>query len=961
MSKKLMCAVCLFVLCLALTGQGQGTGTIRYEVWEGIGGTSIPDLTNSPDFPENPSWDDEVTLFETPTDIMDNFGGRLYGWLHPDTSGDYTFWIAADDNAELWLSTTDSADDAVLIAYEDGWAPARSWADGNEMSAPIALEAGQAYYIEALYKEGGGGDNLAVGWTTVPDMNLVEVIDGAYLSPAPRQPSLLKAKNPVPADGAIELVQDDLNVLSWEPGADAVSFDVYISVDGAIEADDFVANVTDPNFAVPEAAVPGITYYWRVDCVAADASVAEGPVWTATTMSDAAHFPMPADGDLWRLGIDTELSWTPGVGALFHNVYFSTDQALVDARDASVATMFHLMSVFVPTDLELSTTYYWAVDESTGVDTVAGPTWSFTVFSFDPEPIKDPSLVLRATFDEIQGGLINDKSGYENFGTVIGDVQIADLAGDKVGQFAGTAEAPAYVDFGQPDSLTTGSDVTVTAWVKMNEGNDGAYMGIGGKLSTQESYYRGFSLVRHSSGVFRLWADDGNGVIGGFDASSDVTYTDTEWHHIAGVVDANVSTLYVDGVMQVKQGADIALTDSLEYAFIGKQYSAPSVHRYWNGLIDDFRIYDRAISATEVTWVASGLGDVTGPNDVVVGVPDEARDGSVAGWPDGEYPGLAVDDDATTKFLHFKGEVEATGIKVTPAAGATIVTGLTLTTANDAAERDPATYEVYGSNEGIDGPYELIASGDVVDFTAADAYPRFTKNVTAITFENSTAYTSYQVLFPTVRDAGAANSMQIAEIELIGEVAPVLVEDFDSLELGSGMHDVPGWEGWFGDAQYGAMVVDTVAYSGTQSLEIKGTRDDVVPNWPMVSSGLYIASVMQYVPTGTGGNMYYGPLSSYGSSWDDTAWLGTLLTNCDADTVYVNELDAGTRVEAPLVRDAWVECRIVMNFDADTCDFYYGDVLLGTMPCPSAMGFDIWPDDNVDVLYYDDFSFGAAK
>ena len=144
-------------------------------------------------------------------------------------------------------------------------------------------------------------------------------------------------------------------------------------------------------------------------------------------------------------------------------------------------------------------------------------------------------------------------------------------------------------------------------------------------------------------------------------------------------------------------------------------------------------------------------------------------------------------------------------------------------------------------------------------------------------------------------------------------------------------------------------------------MEIVGNRDDVVPNWPMVNSGRYIASVMQYVPTGTDGLMYYGPLSSYGASWDDTAWLGTLLTNCTAGTVYVNELDAATRVEAPLVRDDWVECRIVMDFDADTCDFYYGDTLLGTLPCPSAMGFDIWPDGDVDVLYYDDFSFGPAK
>jgi hypothetical protein len=164
--------------------------------------------------------------------------------------------------------------------------------------------------------------------------------------------------------------------------------------------------------------------------------------------------------------------------------------------------------------------------------------------------------------------------------------------------------------------------------------------------------------------------------------------------------------------------------------------------------------------------------DITAPGDVVKGVPDEARDGSVAGWPGNEHPALALDDDVSTKFLHFRGEVSPTGFMVEPAAGKTIVTGLTLTTANDAIERDPATFELSGSNDSIDGPYTLIASGDVIDFTQADAWPRFTMNATPITFENDVAYKYYQVMFPTVRDPGSANSMQIAEVELLGEVVP---------------------------------------------------------------------------------------------------------------------------------------------------------------------------------------------
>ncbi len=164
--------------------------------------------------------------------------------------------------------------------------------------------------------------------------------------------------------------------------------------------------------------------------------------------------------------------------------------------------------------------------------------------------------------------------------------------------------------------------------------------------------------------------------------------------------------------------------------------------------------------------VHTGPADVTTPGDTVMGVP---HDGD---WPAGERPLLALDNRTSTKFLHFKGEVQSTGLRVTPVFGPSIVTGLMLTTANDAAGRDPVAFELYGSNDGIDGPYTLIAAGDIVDFAGEAEWPRFTMNETPIEFENATAYTHYQLLFPAVRSPSTANSMQIAEVELIGTLVP---------------------------------------------------------------------------------------------------------------------------------------------------------------------------------------------
>jgi len=99
--------------------------------------------------------------------------------------------------------------------------------------------------------------------------------------------------------------------------------------------------------------------------------------------------------------------------------------------------------------------------------------------------------------------------------------------------------------------------------------------------------------------------------------------------------------------------------------------------------------------------------------------------------------------------------------------GSTVVTGLTFTSANDNAPRDPVEYELSGSNDSIEGPYTLIAEGPIVDFAGATEWDRRTKGTTPIQFENDIAYEHYQIMFPTIRDPGNANSMQIAEIELL--------------------------------------------------------------------------------------------------------------------------------------------------------------------------------------------------
>jgi len=179
-----------------------------------------------------------------------------------------------------------------------------------------------------------------------------------------------------------------------------------------------------------------------------------------------------------------------------------------------------------------------------------------------------------------------------------------------------------------------------------------------------------------------------------------------------------------------------------------------------------------AIGVLVLGTAAQAVHDVTKPGDIVQGVPNDgiSTDNSTNGWPGNEPPLQVIDDQITTKYLNFRGETSPTGFRVTPKSGPSVVTGLSFTTANDHSERDPIEYELSGSNESIDGPYTLIAKGEIVDFRQPTAWPFRTKNATPIKFTNTVAYKHYQVMFPVIREAlfpASANSMQIAEVELL--------------------------------------------------------------------------------------------------------------------------------------------------------------------------------------------------
>lgn len=162
-------------------------GSILREYWANVSGAKVSDIPVDTE----PTTTNYLSIFEGPTNLGTNYGTRIRGYVCPPATGNYTFWIASNDQSELWLSSGQDSDDKVLIAsLPGGGVPPRAWTvrPSTQQSDPVYLVARKPYYIEALHKQGTGSDNLSVGWQ-LPDGTLERPVPGYRLSPFHIQPA----------------------------------------------------------------------------------------------------------------------------------------------------------------------------------------------------------------------------------------------------------------------------------------------------------------------------------------------------------------------------------------------------------------------------------------------------------------------------------------------------------------------------------------------------------------------------------------------------------------------------------------------------------------------------------------------------------------------------------------------------------------------------------------------------
>ncbi|MCL5281369.1 MAG: LamG domain-containing protein [Planctomycetes bacterium] len=222
-------------------------------------------------------------------------------------------------------------------------------------------------------------------------------------------PPKLKARKPIPADGALSV---SMPLLQWSKGDTALFHDVYLGTTPELAA----ANLVGPHQLMTmlyyvQGLQPGTTYYWRVDEIDAAGVATTGDTWSFVAQALTAYHPTPVDGAVGTAQSPV-LTWLPGQAATKHHVYFGDSNDAVQQGAAGADKGEVTDPTFTPGALESLTTYYWRVDEAVAGGAVkAGPIWTFvTCLSVDDFESYTDDLG-SAIFDTWIDGLTNGLSG----------------------------------------------------------------------------------------------------------------------------------------------------------------------------------------------------------------------------------------------------------------------------------------------------------------------------------------------------------------------------------------------------------------------------------------------------------------------------------------------------------------------------------------------------------------------
>lgn len=214
------------------------------------------------------------------------------------------------------------------------------------------------------------------------------------------------------------------------------------------------------------------------------------------------------------------------------------------------------------------------------------------------------SCILALDFDEGSGTTANDKSRYENDGTLHNGTEICSdgycprwVVGKyrKALEFDGLGD---YIIVYDSDSLDITSDISIEAWVKFNMISPD-WHGIVTKWNAGGSLQRSYGLWHSENKIeFTLsenggWVPDTIRLVSVFDPVADV------WYHIVGSYNRTIMMLYINGNLDNNIAGPPSINLENANLTVSCSYESDEPAQFLNATIDSVRIYNKTLTPDE--------------------------------------------------------------------------------------------------------------------------------------------------------------------------------------------------------------------------------------------------------------------------------------------------------------------------------------------------------------------------
>ena len=195
-------------------------------------------------------------------------------------------------------------------------------------------------------------------------------------------------------------------------------------------------------------------------------------------------------------------------------------------------------------------------------------------------------LMADWRFDDGSGVTAADSSGNGNLGTLLnGPSWVTGITNGGL-SFDGVNDA---VEVANDPALNPANALTLSAWVNTNNLSSTQML-----VAKYKSGLIQYFIRIQSSGRLRFSLNAGGAVT---DLNSNAIITVNAWHHIAGTYDGTQMRLYIDGVLDAFASKSGSMTDNGSNFNIGRHENNVM---FFAGLLDEVRIYNRALGDTEV-------------------------------------------------------------------------------------------------------------------------------------------------------------------------------------------------------------------------------------------------------------------------------------------------------------------------------------------------------------------------